>query len=268
MASRRFRRTRAYLFTASLLLLPLLAWAVISMTRVESGRLEDAASGFLDLLRQGRVRHAHDAASSEFQDSTTDAALRSFVQLTYPGGIRDWIWKRERHVPGGRLLQGQVWSNEGSAIDTYVTLKRVGSLWKVVAIEVPQRGIISADSKSGIPGDREVRTLVDSALALVAQCQSTRDFSALHRSLARPWQLQTTPGLLATQFRPLQEQQVNLTSLAGLAPVITRPPTIDSNHLLHVAGYYTPPTGRISFSMGFAYEHPEWRLHSLDLSNP
>jgi hypothetical protein len=267
MARIKYSKGRGFYLTLLIFLIPagLGVWAYVQWRSEQS--LRNAAGSFFNLAQQGRIKNAYESTATSFQDTTSESQLRSFFLLTFPGGVKNWLWTRSRHAPGGETLEGKVWSGDSEVVPVSVTLVRQDARWKVSALEIPTTGLMDAARRAGLPGDKQIAALVAVTMTTLADAQTSRDFNSLHQRLSRAWQQQTTPAMLAVKLRPLTENQVDLASLKGLIPVISRPPHLDTNSHLLVDGYYLPPAGRLNFSLRYAYEHPEWRLAALSFSN-
>ena len=59
---------------------------------------------------------------------------------------------------------------------------------------------------------------------------------------------------------------MDLSGIRGVPPVFEEPPTITTEGLLTMQGYYPTKPLRVLFTMKFLYELPRWKLFGLDVS--
>lgn len=267
MARIKYRKGRSYYVALLLFLLPAGFGVWLYVQWREQQTLRNSAAAFLELAQQGRIRNAYESTAAPFQAATSEAQLRAFFQITFPGGVRNWLWTSAHESPRGRLLEGKIWSGEGEVVPVGLTLTREDKRWKVISLDTPAAGLLDPARRSGLPGDKEIASLVAASFAALGDAQASRDFAPFHQRLALVWQQQTTPAMLAVRFKPLAENQVDLATVKSLKPVISRPPALDANQELVVEGYYLPPAGRLNFTLRYTYEHPEWRLAGVSLNN-
>jgi hypothetical protein len=101
----------------------------------------------------------------------------------------------------------------------------------------------------------------DMALAL-----NSRDFSSFYQNIAKLWQAQTSAEDLASAFASLMDQDVDLKVLEGMDPIFSEVPHIDAETgMLTVQGYYETQPSVTHIDLGYLYEHPVWKLGSVDL---
>ena len=74
------------------------------------------------------------------------------------------------------------------------------------------------------------------------------------------------PEKLAASFHGFVEHHVDLSRAPLTEPVFTAPPAIDGEGKLLLKGYSPLPDRQWYFDLAYVYEHPEWKLISIEVS--
>ncbi|MBN9552557.1 MAG: hypothetical protein J0H31_27820 [Alphaproteobacteria bacterium] len=110
--------------------------------------------------------------------------------------------------------------------------------------------------------------LVRSALLAVDQANKTGNYSVLH-DLGAPGLQANTDAQLAEIFASQRKQGLDLAGVAVLEPQLTLLPQIETNGMLHMAGFFPSVPFRLNFELLFAPADHQWKLFgiSVDLGN-
>lgn len=110
--------------------------------------------------------------------------------------------------------------------------------------------------------------LVRSALLAVDQANKTGNYSVLH-DLGAPGLQANTDAQLAEIFASQRKQGLDLAGVAVLEPQLTLLPQIETNGMLHMAGFFPSVPLRLNFELLFAPADHQWKLFgiSVDLGN-
>ncbi|MDQ6808915.1 MAG: hypothetical protein M3Z64_05745 [Verrucomicrobiota bacterium] len=117
-------------------------------------------------------------------------------------------------------------------------------------------GIRAAD----IPPEKELKPLVQSSLLSFNKSVQAKDFSGFYKDIAAIWQEQTTPEKLGALFKDFGDKEIDLAPIKKLEPVFSSPPSIDSDGVLVVKGYYPTTPARTIFQLKYLQEKDEWKL--------
>lgn len=110
--------------------------------------------------------------------------------------------------------------------------------------------------------------LVKSALLALDQANKTGNYSVLH-DLGSPGLQAKTDAQLAEIFAPQRARKLNLAGVLVLDPQLTLLPQIETNGMLHMAGFFPSAPAQVNFEMLWEPVSRQWRLYglSVDLSD-
>ncbi|AZO74139.1 MAG: hypothetical protein E5V92_06470 [Mesorhizobium sp.] len=113
-----------------------------------------------------------------------------------------------------------------------------------------------------------VLILVRSALLAVDQANKTGNYTVL-RDLGAPGLQANTAAQLAEIFASQRKRGLDLAGVAVLEPQLTLLPQIETNGMLHMAGFFPSVPLRLNFELLFAPADHQWKLFgiSVDLGN-
>ncbi|MBZ9852030.1 hypothetical protein LB565_29030 [Mesorhizobium sp. CA14] len=113
-----------------------------------------------------------------------------------------------------------------------------------------------------------VLILVRYALLAVDQANKTGNYTVL-RDLGAPGLQASTAAQLAEIFASQRKQGIDLAGVAVLEPQLTLLPQIETNGMLHMAGFFPSVPFRLNFELLFAPADHQWKLFgiSVDLGN-
>ncbi|MEG9883163.1 MAG: hypothetical protein V6Z86_00825 [Hyphomicrobiales bacterium] len=126
-------------------------------------------------------------------------------------------------------------------------------------------GAVAKSSKPEIPGERTVTLLIRYALIGIDQANRTGNYTVL-RDLAAPgFRAQNTAASLAMAFSGLR-RNVDLSSSAIAKPILTEPPTLGEDGILHIKGYVDVTPKPVRFDLGWQASNGGWILYGIALS--
>lgn len=111
-----------------------------------------------------------------------------------------------------------------------------------------------------IPAEDQLKQMIDKTMWDFALAIKAKDFTGFYQNVAERWQAQITKDDLDRAFKKFIDQDVDLTVLQHLEPVLIEPPTIDRHGLLVLEGYYPSQPSFTNFTLKYLYEEPDWKL--------
>jgi hypothetical protein len=134
-----------------------------------------------------------------------------------------------------------------------------------------QRIAKQAGPAAPIPADIDrngVVILVKSALIALDQANKTGNYSVLH-DLGSPGLQAKNDAQLAEIFAQQRARKLNLAGVLVLDPQLTLLPQIETNGILHMAGFFPSAPAQVNFEMLWEPVDRQWRLYglSVDLSD-
>ena len=123
------------------------------------------------------------------------------------------------------------------------------------------------ESTSEIPEKDELKSLTGASLLSFGRAVKDKDFLGFYKDTAEAWQKQTTPEKLRDAFKDFLNKNIDLPSaIEKTEPVFNKPPTLDSNGVLIVQGYYPTAPNRVLFTLKYFKEEGEWKLVGVDVN--
>lgn len=110
-----------------------------------------------------------------------------------------------------------------------------------------------------------VLILVRSALLAVDQANKTGNYTVL-RDLGAPGLQANTSAQLAEIFASQRKQGIDLAGVAVLEPQLTLLPQIETNGMLHIAGFFPSVPLRLNFELLFAPADHQWKLFGISVN--
>ena len=235
---------------------------VFSLTR----EAVKSANDFLTLLGEGKVDAAYEMTSATLRSQQTPA---SFSQTVRELGLTDYssvLWS-SRQVKGDRAqLEGSVKTRAGGKIPLTVELVKEANGWKVIYVSAPRAGVTTKQTGKSLPTEEATKRLTLDSLLAFNQAVQTNDFAVFHGQISRLWQEQITPEKLAETFADFVSKQIDISGIKGIDPILTEAPTINSDGVLILEGYYPMRPSRVSFRLKYIYEHPAWKLFGIKVN--
>jgi len=117
-----------------------------------------------------------------------------------------------------------------------------------------------------MPDVEHVYVLIRSAILTLDNAMRAGNFSVLRDAGAPSFQAANTSAKLARIFQKLDQQGVDLSSVAVTAPTITDLRSLNQGHRLSVTGYFPSPRSRIDFDLMFEVDRGRWRLFGISVN--
>jgi hypothetical protein len=123
------------------------------------------------------------------------------------------------------------------------------------------------DTPKAIPPDQRLLALIRTSVAALNQANMTGDYSVLHDLGAASFQAANPPPKLAQAFANIRERGLDLAPASAIDPRLFRPPAIDANGYLRVAGYFPSRPEQVNFDLVFQFERGAWRLFGIGVDS-
>ncbi len=117
-----------------------------------------------------------------------------------------------------------------------------------------------------LPDIEQVYVLIRSAILTLDSAVHAGNFSVLRDGGAPSFQAANTSARLARIFQNLDEQRIDLSSIAITAPKITRLESLNQGHRLRVRGYFPSRITRIDFDLIFEQVGTQWRIFGISVN--
>jgi hypothetical protein len=211
--------------------------------------------------------HKNIAKFWQAQTSATELAkiFKSFIEqeidLTALDDLEPVYSKKPALNSQGWLTVEGEYPTKPSAVNFTLKYKREGPDWKLVGIEVNV-----APSRPAIPPEETLKEMVNATMLDLAIAIKAKDFKGFYKKIAALWKEQTSAEALAENFRSFSDQNMDLTVLQALDPVLTKAPALDENDWLVIEGYYPSQPSRAYFTMKYLIEDGVWKLAAVDLN--
>jgi hypothetical protein len=109
-----------------------------------------------------------------------------------------------------------------------------------------------------------VLILIRSTLLALDHANKTGDYSVL-RELGAPEFKTNNPARLAEAFAKLRNEEVDLSGVAVLEPQLTLAPQIETNGMLHMAGFFPSAAMQLNFEFAFAPVDRQWKISGMSV---
>jgi hypothetical protein len=240
--------------------------AIVVLVFYWTSPLTDAADRFFVNIREGRAKAAYQSTTREFQAATSEQSFVDFLKTSTIGDYDSATWS-SRSVSGNTgELEGSIRTRSGGVIPLKVILVSESGEWRIHALEKTPAGLVADAAAPGIPAENELVTLANSSVLQLARAVNANDFAEFFGSISQLWRDQTTAEALRDAFRPLIDQKIDLTAIAGKAPEFTEKPMIDDQGRLVLKGRYPLPPTTTNFTLKFISEKSQWKLIGVYVS--
>lgn len=247
------------------LITALLLTVIIAGCGLQKG-LTEVADKFFRAVAAGDYDTALQYVSSGFKRSTSVEKLQNFLESR---GLTDYAsanWSSWKLTTEQGTLEGTITNQDGSTVPVTLVFVKQGEDWRIHYIDAGPAGVTDEETaEAPLPDDATARQLVDDSMMRLAQAINTADFGDFYNHISQLWQSQTEPDTLQTYFHEFIDQGIDLTTIANLEPVLSDPPAIDDDGVLHLKGYYTTQPTMTYFDLKYIYEHPDWKLIGVNV---
>ena len=135
--------------------------------------------------------------------------------------------------------------------------------WKILGINIeagPTR-----EPAAEVPPDKNLKKLVLDSLLSFDQAVRTKDFNKFHGEISKTWQQQISPDDLLKTFKSFVDQKAHIAGIADVDPEFTKPPAVDEEGRLIVAGSYPTQPKTVFFQLKYLTESGKWKLIGLNV---
>lgn len=112
----------------------------------------------------------------------------------------------------------------------------------------------------GMPTEAELRQLVTATFLDLDKGLKTKDFTAFHARLARPFQKDKTPKDLQATFQNFIDGKADFSPIKEVAPKFDPAPALGADGVLTLSGHFPAKGLRLGFKLQYVFEAPDWKL--------
>ena len=137
------------------------------------------------------------------------------------------------------------------------------SAWRLLGLNVKATPFVANTGK--MPTDKELNTLALDSLLLFNAAILTKSFENFYVKIAKLWQKEATPEQLLEIFQSFIDKEINIASIAKLAPTFEGTPTVNEDGLLVIKGSYPTQPSKVVFQLKYVYEDENWKLVGINV---
>ena len=137
------------------------------------------------------------------------------------------------------------------------------SAWRLLGLNVKATPFVANTGK--MPTDKELNTLALDSLLLFNAAIQTKSFESFYGKIAKLWQKEATPEQLLEIFQSFIDKEINIASIAKLAPTFEGTPTVNEDGLLVIKGSYPTQPSKVVFQLKYVYEDENWKLVGINV---
>ena len=240
---------------------------------------QSAANDFLQKISERRFPEAYYTASFAFRAQTEFHIFQATAkELGLSTGTISCNWLNEEITAQEAKLTGELLAGNGTRVPVRITLIREGRAWKVFALYTPDQrgkreedpfsllgkgGSFNSSANHDLPSPRNLQKLTLRSLQLLDTAVQQNNFEEFYSNVSLTWQNQLTLTQLREAFQPFIDSKANFDGIEKLQPVFDVPPEINTDGILSLEGHYNTQPHRITFSLRFIYEFPNWKLYGI-----
>ena len=240
------------------------------------------AKTFFEQIAAGEGSAAYGASAFAFQAQQSEQVFTAAVKEM---GLLDFASvTADTPTIDGRTakMKVEVTTKKGVKIPLNMTFNDEGGQWRVFALKSPvnmETGVIdnrfslvgkgtgfTSAVNQPMPDEKTIRKLVLEALLQFNDAIQQKSFDDFYAEVSRAWQKQLTIGQLTREFQPFVDKGVNIGGISKVEATLSAPPTVTTDGLLIVSGFYPTEPYKVGFSLKFLYELPKWRVFGLDVN--
>ena len=170
---------------------------------------------------------------------------------------------------------GNGWSKRRRSMPSIRT--RVLSMALLLAVVAP--GVALAQTKNAPAAAAEPKAplpvsveqalyLIRSTLLTLHDANRTNNYPVLRDLAAPDLQAKNTAADLSQVFADLRQRKADLTGVALAPPQLTATPSLDSNRMLRLVGYFPTTPLQINFELLFQNVEGRWRIFGISVATP
>ena len=237
---------------------------------------------FFEQIAAGKAPQAYAETAFGFQVGQDEKAFEAVVRDLGLGDYESLQSEPPKIEKNTATLRLEITTHAGQRLPFVITMTHETGAWRVFRIRSPR------DAATGVaenpftvlgkvpeivgatvtepPEEKEVRRLIRVNLLAFDQAVVDRSFKAFYDTLSAKWKDQLTEGQLERAFQPFIDHQFRVDGVASTEAILDRPPTLNSEGMLIVSGYYPTEPFKTVFSLKFNYEMPKWKLFGIDVN--
>lgn len=222
------------------------------------------ADDFLALVGQGQFEQAYQEAAAGLRNAES---LESFTEGMKKMGLDGYTssnWSGFQVENNRAVIEGTVTTKTGS-IPLKVTLVNENDKWRVLRIDATTGGTSQRRDRPNLPGDAELRRLVQDTTRDFVQAVREESFVEFYEKISDLWKAQTNAGELEKTFKDFFPLKDRIPDWESVEPVFDTPPRLDENNALKLKGYFAARNGKLEFDLSYIYEHPKWKLSGVTM---
>lgn len=230
-----------------------------------------AVKQFFEFIQNQNFQEAYQSTSEEFQKSASFQDFQNFLNTTGLINFQSAVWDEPQRDPATGMggIRGTITSKDGGQypIVIFGETKDNGQTWKIVNITPAASVPTPASPSPEIPELPVLIATVKKYLSLFVTAIQQNDFTSFHQAIATIWNVESTPEKLRDIFQEFSNKKFDLNFVHTAQPIFSAKPIIDQRGFLELHGYFPSKERNLVFSLLLTYEHPDWKLISIDVSS-
>lgn len=256
-----------YIFIAIAVAIVVIGGIFLIVMNATSG-LTDTADNFFKAVTNNEYNKAYSYLSKEFQTKTSPEDLKERLVNSEIINYVSANWHSRSFENNIGKLEGEIRTLNGATIPVNLVLVKENDGWKINSIDKLESGFGNINDKKNpkIPGVDQLKKMTNEIILALGNSINIRDFSEFLAVISKTWSNQTNSEELRKSFKSFEEKNIDLTKFANsIEPVFDKVPIIADDGLLVIEGLYPEKNYNFIFKLKFLYEHPLWKLISINI---
>jgi hypothetical protein len=224
-----------------------------------------AVQNFFQLIKNSKLKEAYDSTSDEFKAGGSFDEFQQFLKEMGLMNFKNAVWSGFDQDQNMAAIKGVVSNMANQDIPVIVYCISDGQSWKVH--NITPANPVHSDSIADVPDPSVLSGLIHHSMTLFILALQHKDFSDFYQNIAALWKVETDPEKLQAVFADFMEKNLDLSFVSTTNPVLSAKPVINDQGFLEVKGYYPSAERHLTFELMYTYEHPEWKLLSIQVSS-
>lgn len=226
--------------------------------------LVDTANGFFTAVRSQNYTAARGYLSREFQATTGESTLESYLANSGIAHFKASHWPRREITNGRGELHGDVVTDSGGIVPLEMTFIREGGGWKIYSMDIPPSGLQTGTDPKGLPTYTKQLELVEQSTHYFAVAVHDKSMASFYQTISPTWQQQVTVQGLDNSFKQFYAFPTDLRVLDQYEPVIESATV--NNGVVQLTGYFDTHPSRVTFQQFYVYQGVAWKLMGFGLN--
>lgn len=224
--------------------------------------LQESVQRFFEYIKAGKTKEAYENTTEEFKTGGSLEDFKNFLEGTGLGHFTEIFFDGLEQNGDIAALKGTIVLADQRKVPIIIYLKQENQQWKIHNVTPA----IENSSGIALPDQSTLLSVIHKYLTLFVSCIQQEEFTPFYTELAELWKVETNPVQIKEIFRNFIEKNVDLSFVLNTSPVISEQPLLDEKGLITVKGYYPSATQTLLFELILTYQHPEWKLVSIKIS--